>query len=173
MIFSEHPSPKKLSDHSNTPLANFFLEELKGIFGIEKDLIETLGHFLKKEYSKEFSQVISTYASSSNKNLERLEQIFLLTDTPISSSHGPVLMGLLQESKNITEEDNVPPIITDLKIYKIISQFHFYKLSYYSQLVTVSDKMQLKEVSEILRQNLVEENQMAEKIKHIESHIVI
>jgi len=165
MIFSDHPSPKKLSDHSNTALARLFVDHIKEMYGIEKDFIELLGHFLRREYTRRASNTLSLYASSGNENLERLEQTFLLIDTPIASSHGPMLMGLLKEGKDITEEESSGSLITDLRIYKVVSTFNAYKLVCYAHLLAIAEKMELGEVVQKLRQNQEEESLWTDKIK--------
>ncbi|WP_143960531.1 YciE/YciF ferroxidase family protein [Litoribacter populi] len=169
MIFSDHPSPKKLQDHQNQALAKLFLDDLKSIYGTEKEMIDILGLFLRKEYSKEFAKTISFYASISNNHLENLETLFLLVDNPIQSLHGPLLMGITKEAKEISDNQQPSSLILDLKIYKLLSHYNHYKIACYSQLLTVGSKMGLTDVIAILNENLDSERKMSQKIQTSES----
>ncbi|MBS9523015.1 ferritin-like domain-containing protein [Litoribacter ruber] len=169
MIFPDHPSPKRLQDHDNQVLATLFLTDLKSIYGTEKEMLDILGLFLRKEFSKDFGKTISFYASISNKHVENLETIFLLVDNPIKSIHGHILSAVSQEAKDISEDNDSSPAIIDLKIYKLLSHFNHYKIACYSQLVAVSDKMGLTDVNGLLRENLHSEQKMSEKIQTSES----
>jgi len=163
MIFEEHPSPKKLSDQDNPELISYFLEELRSAYAIEKELLELLGRFQKEAFGEVFIKILIKYGQLTNKNVERLEKIFVLADIPISSRHSPTLLGMTEEGRSSAESGS-PTLLKDLKLSSITAQFNFLKISHYTQLYSLAKRMQLSEVTEIFNENLEEEKKMCENL---------
>ena len=170
MIFEDHPSPKKLSDQGNPAVVIYFIEELKNLYGMEKDLLEVLGRFQKQVHTEEFIQVLIKYSSVTSKNIERLEQVFVLADIPISSKNSPLLQGLMQECKSATEKGE-KDMASDLKLSILTAHFNSIHLAIHTQLLALTRKMQLHELTVLLQENILEEKNIGSTIEsciHIE-----
>lgn len=154
MIFEDHPSPRKLSDQKNLELVEYFLSELRSLYGIEKSLLDILGRFQHIATEEHFIKLLVRYSNIINKNIERLEQIFLLIDMPISSRNSPLLRRILEESKEAPEEFT-PPIL-DLKISVFTSNCHLSVISIYNQLHIISEKMQILDVALLFKNCITE-----------------
>lgn len=163
MIFEDHPSPKKLSDQDNPELVGYFLEELKSVYGIEKELLEMLGRFQHKAFGEAFSKNLVKYAQMTVNNVERLEKIFVLADIPISARYSPILLGMTEEGREAVHKGH-DSLLKDLKISAITAQFNFLIISQYTQLYSLAHRMQLKEVTALFDENLEEEKKMCDNL---------
>jgi len=163
MIFEDHPSPKKLSDQDNPNLVHYFLEELRSVYAIEKEMLEMLGRFQKLAYGEDFIKMLVKYSQLTNYNVERVEKIFVLSDIPISSHHSPTLLGMAEEGKSAVLSEG-PSLLKDLKLSAITAQFNFFKICQYTQLLSLSHRMQLEEVTGYFKENLDEERRMCDDL---------
>jgi len=163
MIFEDHPSPKKLSDQENPSLVHYFSEELKSVYGIEKELLEQLGRFQKQAFGDEFKNMLVKYSQLTISNIERMEKIFLLADIPVSAHHSPTLLGMTEEVKNISLSTE-PSHLIDLKLSAITARFNFLNICQYTQLHSLAHRMQLKEVTSYLKENLDAEQTLCENL---------
>lgn len=163
MIFEDHPSPKKLSHQDNPSVVNYFLDELKSVYGIEKELLELLGRFQKLASGEDFIKMLVKYSQLTIRNIERLERIFVLADIPISGRHSPLLLGMTEEGRNASLSEN-PSLLIDLKLSAIIAQFNFLNISQYTQLHSLAYRMQLQEVTVLFKENLQEEQLMCDSL---------
>ncbi|WP_164674941.1 DUF892 family protein [Anditalea andensis] len=168
MIFEDHPSPKKLSDQDNPDFINYFLEELKGVFGTEKELLELLGRFQKQAFGQEFIKILVKYSQHTISNVERLENIFVLADVPIAASYSNTLKGMTEDGKEATLS-NEPSLIKDLKLATLMAQFNYLNISQYTQLHSLSYRMQLEDITGLFFINLQEEKKMCD---HLSSCII-
>jgi len=163
MIFEDHPSPKKLSDQDNPDLVAYFLEELRSVYGIEKELLDLLGRFQKQAFGEAFIKILIKYSHLTDKNVERLEKIFVLADIPISERHSPILLGMSEEGKNATNTKE-SSLLKDLKLSSITAQLNFLIISQYTQLHTLAHRMQLAEVTGLFKENLEDEKKMCDNL---------
>lgn len=163
MIFEDHPSPKKLSHQDNPSVVNYFLDELRSVYGIEKELLELLGRFQKQAFGEEFIKVLVKYSQLTIRNVESLENIFVLADIPISGRHSPMLLGMTEEGRNASLVEE-PSLLKDLKLSAIIAQFNFLNISQYTQLHSLAYRMQLKDVTGLFKRNLQEEQMMCDTL---------
>lgn len=163
MIFEDHPSPKKLSDQNNPTLVHYFLDELRSVYGIEKELLDLLGRFQKQAFGEDFIKMLVKYSELTISNIERLEKIFVLADIPISARHSPILLGMTEEGKNVALSTE-SSLLNDLKLSAITAQFNFLNISQYTQLYSLSHRMQLKDVTGYFKENLDEERKMCDNL---------
>jgi len=163
MIFENHPSPKKLSDQENPDLVHYFLEELRSVYGIEKELLNLLGRFQKLAFSEDFKKMLVKYSQITVSNVEHLEKIFVLADIPISSKFSHTLLGMTEEGKEAVQSQQ-PSLLNDLKLSAITAQFNFFNISQYTQLHSLSHRMQLKDVTGYLGETLEEERRMCDNL---------
>lgn len=163
MIFEDHPSPKKLSDQDNPNLVNYFLEELRSVYGIEKELLDLLGRFQKQAFGEDFIKMLVKYSELTISNIERLERIFVLADIPISSHHSPTLLGIAEDGRNAVSSKD-PSLLIDLKLSSITAQFNFLNISQYTILYSLAKRMQLQDVTAIFKESLDEERKMCDTL---------
>lgn len=160
MIFENHPSPRKLSDHHNLELVEHFLDELKTVYGIGKSLLDILGKYQHIAIDEFFIKLLVRNSNVYSKNIERLDEVFLLIDTPISTRNKPILKSLLEESKEISNRSKSSMLDLKISLYTIHSNLIL--IAIYDQLATLSEKMNMYSVA-ILFNDCIEDSLLINK----------
>src|SRR4051812_33136928 len=91
---------------------DLFHHELKDLYSAEKQLTKALPKMAKAASNEELRQAFEDHLQETETQLERLEQIFTQLGLPTTRVHKCKAMeGLIEEGKEIMEEDSEPELL--------------------------------------------------------------
>ena len=92
-------------------MQDLFLNELKDIYNAEKQIVRALPRMAKAAEAPELAQAFTKHLRETEGHVQRLERIFKSLDQPARGKTCKGMQGLLEEGKEILEEEGAPEVI--------------------------------------------------------------
>jgi ferritin-like metal-binding protein YciE len=147
-------------------LDKLFLEELKDIYNAEKQILRALPRMAKAAETPELTQAFTNHLRETEGQVTRLERIFKeLGQTP-RGKKCKGMEGLLEEGKEILEEDGDPAVI-DAALIAAAQRVEHYEIAAYGCLRTYAELLGYSQAQNLLQQNLQEEEAADKKLTKI------
>jgi ferritin-like metal-binding protein YciE len=137
-------------------LRDLFLNELRDMYHAEKQLVRALPRMAKAADSDELRQAIEKHLGETQNQVKRLENVFQSLDEPARGKRCQGMEGIIEEGKEILEEDGQEPVI-DAAIIAAAQKVEHYEIASYGCLITYADLLGERDASRLLKQNLSEE----------------
>ena len=137
-------------------LRDLFLNELRDMYHAEKQLVRALPRMAKAADSDELRQAIEKHLGETQTQVQRLESVFQSLDEPARGKRCQGMEGIVEEGKEILEEEGKEPVI-DAAIIAAAQKVEHYEIASYGCLITYADLLGEREASRLLKQNLSEE----------------
>ena len=147
-------------------LDKLFLEELKDVYNAEKQILRALPKMAKAAESPELQQAFTTHQKETEGHVRRLEQIFKeLGQTP-RGKKCKGMEGLLEEGKEVLEEDGEPAVI-DAALIASAQRVEHYEMAAYGCLRTYAQLLGMDQAGRLLQQTLDEEEATDKKLTQL------
>jgi ferritin-like metal-binding protein YciE len=155
---------KKSTGSSNmqneeTMLRELFVEELKDIYWAEKHLTKALPKMRKAATSEELAGAFEEHLAVTEKQIERVEQVFEMLDMTPRAKKCEAMDGLVKEAQNIIEEMPKGSAVIDAGLIIAGQKVEHYEIAAYGSLVQLAKTMGENEIADLLQQTLDEEKQ--------------
>ena len=137
-------------------LQDLFLNELKDIYNAEKQIVRALPRMAKAAEAPELAQAFTKHLRETEGHVERLERIFKSLDQPARGKTCKGMQGLLEEGKEILEEEGAPEVI-DAALISAAQRVEHYEIAAYCCLRTYAQLLGLGDADRLLEQTLKEE----------------
>jgi len=137
-------------------LQDLFLNELKDIYNAEKQIVRALPRMAKAAEAPELEQAFTKHLRETEGHVERLERIFKLLGQTARGKTCKGMQGLLEEGKEILEEDGAPEVI-DAALIAAAQRVEHYEIAAYGCLRTYAQLLGLGDADRLLEQTLREE----------------
>ena len=133
-----------------------FLNELKDVYNAEKQLVAALPGMAKAAQSPKLQQAITKHLRETEGHVKRLEQILKSLGEPLRGKKCKGMEGLIEEGKEILEEEGAPEVI-DAAIISAAQRVEHYEIAAYGCLRTYALLLGNTEADRLLQQTLAEE----------------
>jgi ferritin-like metal-binding protein YciE len=133
-----------------------FLNELKDVYNAEKQLVASLPRMAKAAQSPKLQQAITKHLRETEGHVKRLEQILHSLGEPLRGKKCKGMEGLIEEGKEILEEDGAAEVI-DAAIISAAQRVEHYEIAAYGCLRTYAQLLGNTEADRLLQQTLAEE----------------
>lgn len=155
---------KKSSGSSNmqseeTMLRELFIEELRDIYWAEKHLVKALPKMKKAATSEELAAAFEDHLAVTEKQIERVEQVFELLDMTPRAKKCEAMDGLVKEAQSVIEELPKGSSVIDAGLIISGQKVEHYEIAAYGSLVQLAKTMGENEIADLLQQTLDEEKQ--------------
>jgi ferritin-like metal-binding protein YciE len=155
---------KKSSSSANmrseeTMLKELFIEELRDIYWAEKHLTKALPKMKKAATSQELATAFEDHLAVTEKQIERVEQVFELLDMTPRAKKCEAMDGLVKEAQNVIEEMPKGSAVIDAGLIIAGQKVEHYEIAAYGSLVQLAKTMGENEIADLLQQTLDEEKQ--------------
>lgn len=142
-----------------TMLKELFIDELKDIYWAEKHLTKALPKLAKAATSQELSNAFQQHLTQTEGQIERIEQVFELLDTPARAKKCEAMEGLVEEAQGLLEELPKGTMVRDAGLIIAAQKVEHYEIAAYGSLVQLAKTMGENEIADVLAQTLEEEKQ--------------
>ena len=137
-------------------LQDLFLNELRDMYHAEKQLVKALPRMAKAAQSSALQAAFTKHLRETERQVERLEQVFQALGETARGKRCQGMEGIVEEGKEIMEEDGQEPVI-DAALIAAAQKVEHYEIASYGCLVTYANLLGRREAAELLKENLAEE----------------
>jgi ferritin-like metal-binding protein YciE len=137
-------------------MQELFLNELKDVYNAEKQLVRALPRMAKAAQSPKLQQAITKHLRETTGHVDRLERIFRSLGATPRGKKCKGMEGLIEEGKEILEEEGAPEVI-DAAIISAAQRVEHYEIAAYGCLRTYAQLLGNREADRLLQQTLAEE----------------
>jgi ferritin-like metal-binding protein YciE len=141
------------------PLNEFFLEELRDIYGAEQQLAKALPRLRKAATSPDLATAFEDHLQVTQNQIARLEQIFEMLDTKPEAKKCEGMEGLLKEGESVISDTDNGSATRDVGLIVSAQKVEHYEIAAYGSLRQLAKTINKAEVSTLLEQSLQEEKE--------------
>jgi ferritin-like metal-binding protein YciE len=160
----------KSTSKKSTPqsgLEEFFLHELKDIYGAEKQLTKALPKMQKAATTRELKEALEEHLVITQEQITRLEEVFELMELKPQSKKCEAMEGITKEGEAVLEETDAGSMTRDAAIIMSAQKVEHYEIATYGGLVQLAKTIGRDDVAEILAQTLEEEKEADQLLSEI------
>jgi ferritin-like metal-binding protein YciE len=147
-------------------LEKLFIEELKDIYNAEKQILRALPRMAKTAESPELQQAFTKHLKETESQVQRLEQIFKDLGHAVRGKKCKGMEGLLEEGKEVLEEEGEPAVI-DAALIASAQRVEHYEIAAYGCLRTYANLLGYSQAERLLQQTLAEEEAADKKLTQL------
>jgi ferritin-like metal-binding protein YciE len=147
-------------------LEGLFVNELKDIYNAEKQLVKALPRMAKGAASPELQAAFKKHLKETENQVRRLDQVFREFGQTARGKRCAGMEGLIEEGKEILEEDGEDAVI-DAALISAAQRVEHYEIAAYGCLVTYAELLGQQKSVELLKQNLAEEEATDEALTRL------
>lgn len=151
-------------------LHHLLIDELRDLYNAENQLTKALPKMAKAASSSELKTAFQTHLDETKRQIERLEKIFEQLDYSPKGKSCKAMQGLIEEGKEIIEED-ADPSVRDAGLIAAAQKVEHYEIASYGTARTHAQLLGLQEAAELLEETLEEESATDEKLTTIAQSI--
>jgi ferritin-like metal-binding protein YciE len=151
-------------------LQEAFVDELRDVLSAEKQITKALRQMARKASHEGLRDAFESHLEETEHQIERLENVFELLDLKPRSSHCEGMSGIIEEGKEIMEED-ASPGTRDALLIAAAQKVEHYEIASYGTLCTWAKILEHTDAERLLREILEEEKQTDEKLTKLASEI--
>ncbi len=119
-------------------LSTLFLNELKDVYNAEKQILTALPRMAKAAESPELAEAFTKHRKETEGHVARIEKIFQQLDQPARGKKCKGMEGLLEEGKEVLEEDGEGSVI-DAALISAAQRVEHYEMAAYGCLRTYAE----------------------------------
>ncbi|RTL67062.1 MAG: DUF892 family protein [Hyphomicrobiales bacterium] len=140
-----------------------FQDTLKDIYFAEKAILKALPKMAKKASSKKLQMAFTRHQKETEKQVQRLENVFQMMGTKASGKRCPAIEGIIEEAEELMKEAG-DDTIRDAAMLGAAQAVEHYEISRYGTLAAWADKLEMSDAAELLRATLEEERATDDKL---------
>lgn len=147
-------------------LEDFLIEELKDLYSAENQLTKALPKMAKAAKSEELKNAFLSHLKETEKQVSRLEKISKITGRSLSGKKCAAMQGLIDEGKEIINEDCTPEV-RDVALIAAAQKVEHYEIASYGCAKTYARLLDYKEIEDLLNETEEEESAADEKLTEL------
>jgi ferritin-like metal-binding protein YciE len=148
-----------------TSLQELFVEELRDMYDGEKRLTKALPRMAKAAESEELGAAFTSHLRQTEKQVQRLEQVFRTIGEPVRGKKCDGIMGIVEEGKHAMEE--LEGSVLDAALIAGAQKVEHYEIASYGTLAYFAELLGNEKAKNLLGQTLDEEKAADEKLSTI------
>jgi ferritin-like metal-binding protein YciE len=137
-------------------LEDLFVATLKDMYSAEKSILQALAKMAKAATSEELRGAFEKHRDETEKQVQRLDQVFELLDTPARAKTCDAIRGIIEETKGIMKAFKGSDAL-DAGLIAAAQAVEHYEISRYGTLKAWAGQLGLKDAVKLLDQTLEEE----------------
>jgi ferritin-like metal-binding protein YciE len=141
------------------PLNHLFLEELKDIYGAEKQLTKALPKLREAATSPDLAMAFADHLQVTQNQIARLEEIFQLLGESPEAKKCEGMEGLIKEGEKVIEDTEDGSSTRDVGLIVSSQKVEHYEIAAYGSLRQLARTINKDRVTQMLEQSLQEEKE--------------
>ncbi|MDY3556816.1 ferritin-like domain-containing protein [Gemmata sp. JC717] len=152
-------------------LHDLYVEELKDLYNAENQLLKALPRMAKAASSEELKAAFTEHLAVTQKQVERLEQIFEGLGVSPKGKKCKAMEGLIEEGKEIMQEDGDPSVI-DAALIAAAQRVEHYEMAGYGCVRTFANLLGYGDAEALLQETLDEEGEADKKLTELAETVI-
>ncbi len=144
-------------------LQDLYIDELRDVYDAEKQLTKALPRMAKAASSSQLRKSFENHLKQTQEHVQRLESIFQDLGMKARSKPCKGMQGLIEEGKEMMEEDATPDV-KDAALIAAAQRVEHYEIAAYGTLSAYAKTLGRKNDLKTLQRTLREEKQTDEKL---------
>lgn len=153
-------------------LSDLMEDALKDLFSAENQLLKALPKMAKKASSKDLKMAFTSHLKETEGHVKRLDQIGKILDISLGGKKCHAMEGLVEEGKEVIEEDGEPSVI-DAALIGAAQRVEHYEIAAYGTTRAMAVQLGRKDVATLLQATLNEEGAADKKLTSIAEKAVL
>jgi ferritin-like metal-binding protein YciE len=153
-------------------LADLLTDELKDIFSAENQLLKALPKLTKKASDQKLKDAFSSHLAETQGHVERLQTIGKELGIKLTGKTCKAMQGLVEEGKEVLEEDGQSAII-DAALIGAAQRVEHYEMAAYGTVRAMAKELGHANVVKLLQTTLNEEAAADKKLTSIAENSVL
>lgn len=138
-------------------LEEFFTDELKDIYWVEKHLVERLPKMKEASSSFQLRSAIADHLEQTKEHVNRLEQIFDMLGQEAEANKCDAMAGIIDEGEEIIEDTEEGTGTRDVGVIMAGQKVEHYEIATYGSLAQIAKTLGRDDIAQILVSTLEEE----------------
>ena len=147
-------------------LPDLLEDELKDVYSAENQLVKALPKMAKKATSPTLKKAFTDHLKQTEGHVARLEKIGKTLDISLKGKTCAAMKGLVEEGKEVIDEDGEPSII-DAALIGAAQRVEHYEMAAYGTIRAMAQALGHDSVVKLLQQTLDEEGAADKKLTSI------
>lgn len=143
-----------------------FEEQIKDLYNAENQLIKALPRMAKAASSEMLKEAFTLHLEETKGHAERVAKIAQMMEFKPTGKVCKAMKGLLDEGKEVLEEDGEAPII-DAALIAAAQRVEHYEISAYGTARAIAERLGQREIVDLLQGILEEEEATDEKLTQV------
>jgi len=153
------------------PLEELFVDELKDIYNAENQIIKALPKMARTASAPELKRAFERHLEETRRHVERLDQIGGELDVKLTGKKCHGMEGLIEEGKEVMEEDLDENAI-DAGLIGAAQKVEHYEIAAYGTARAHAALLGYNKIARLLQQTLNEEGATDKKLTQIAENII-
>jgi ferritin-like metal-binding protein YciE len=150
----------------NSNLRQLLTDEVRDLYHAEKQLIKALPKMAKAATSDELRQAFESHLEETERQVERLENVFEALGEPVKAKRCPGMEGIVEEGSELMGDD-FDGAVLDAGLIAGAQRVEHYEIAAYGSIMAWAKTLGLDEVITLLEPTLEEEKAADEKLSMI------
>ena len=146
-------------------------EELKDLYSAEKQLVKALPKMAKTATSEDLRAAFEEHLEVTKGHVNRLEEVFQALGKTAKAKTCKAMQGLLEEGKEIMEEDAEDSVM-DAGLIAAAQKVEHYEIASYGTVRTWARLCGQEEAAELLQETLDEEGEADKKLTELAEAVI-
>ncbi|HYG37688.1 MAG TPA: ferritin-like domain-containing protein [Cytophagales bacterium] len=142
-------------------LKDLLIHTLQDVYSAEKQIIKALPKMIKATSNEELKKAFETHLKETEKQKERLEQVFDQIGARPGRMKCKAMEGLVEEGKELMEED-IDADVLDAGLIAAAQKIEHYEIATYGTARVYAEQLGEEAVTDLLSQTLEEERKTDE-----------
>ena len=147
-------------------LRKLYVDELKDLYSAEKQILQALPKMAKKAKNAQLKQAFELHLQETQNQVERLDQVFELLGKSPRGKKCKGMEGLLEEGKEMMQEDMEPEVM-DAALIAAAQRVEHYEIAGYGTVRTYAQLLGEDKHVKLLQQTLDEEGNTDKKLTQL------
>ena len=147
-------------------LKDVLIDELRDMYSAENQLVKSMPKLAKGAENKELKQLFKAHQEETKGQVQRLREVFEHIGKKPTGKHCEGMEGVIKEGLEALEED-MEGASFDSGIIGAALRTEHYEVAGYHAAIAMAKTLGLRDVADLLKQNLQEEIDMAKKIQEL------
>ncbi len=156
-----------MRNDENSALRELFVEQLQEIYDAEKQLLDALLIMANAASSPELKSSLEEHQDVTQMQLERLQQVANLLDTPVRNKTCKAMEILIEEGEELIDRTEEESMVRDCALIIAVQKIENYEVGMYGSLRSVAEILELAEIADLLQATLDEEKEADERMTEL------
>ena len=152
-------------------LDDLLVHELQDVYHAEGQILKALPKMIQAATHEELRRAFEEHRVQTERQVERLEQVFRLLGHPVKGRKCEGMAGLLAEGKKVMAQD-ADEAVLDAALIASAQKVEHYEIAAYGCLCTYAEMLGYDQAHELLGRNLDEEETTDQRLTALAERVV-